>query len=391
MTLTESLNRLDVYRIVHDFDQDYFNTDKPLRDDQVDRVIVIIQLEKMLVSFGLPLELIDNIMRRCLEDSPSVGALLLYYKNTPPITLHPLPLSTEAHYINTASKSLLVQLTQTPIDGDLTSYRKLMTWVFKHHFKKLTLDQKLELIRKSNITPWEQRSTSQKLELLGRIQAPTFWGQAKLNLQLLSWKVQFAAAWVLKTLFITCGWAVLAILWAMLATLTLIGLASLSLKIAENFSYVAGNATFQKLNNTYVNYEATILETMIMTPVKAFIYPFFCLPVIWDKCIAYFVTTGIIFSLGFALQNSILPKSVQEKGARIELVGLKFVYVAVCFFNPLFGCLELQKLLMQSINEANITVEQRAFTNAHFPELINQWLQLVEPNDTNTESLLTQQ
>ena len=70
------LNQLDIYRIVHDFDQDHFNTAKPLRDDQVGRIIVIIQLERMLLLSHLPIELIDDIMRRCLENSPSVGASL---------------------------------------------------------------------------------------------------------------------------------------------------------------------------------------------------------------------------------------------------------------------------------------------------------------------------
>lgn len=102
------LNQLDVYRIVHDFDRDHFKIEKPLRDDQIDRIRVIIQLERMLYFSRIPLELIDKIMRHCLEDSPSVGTLLMYYKNTPAILLHPLPLSSNICYINTASKALLV-------------------------------------------------------------------------------------------------------------------------------------------------------------------------------------------------------------------------------------------------------------------------------------------
>ena len=61
------LNQLDVYKIVHGFDQDYFNAAKPLRETQVDRVIVIIQFERMLASHRLPMELIDEIMRRCFS------------------------------------------------------------------------------------------------------------------------------------------------------------------------------------------------------------------------------------------------------------------------------------------------------------------------------------
>src|SRR5579872_4836467 len=137
------LNQLDIYRIVHDFDKDHFNTAKPLRNNQVGRVIVIIQFERMMGSFGIPTEIIDDIMRRCLKDSPSVGALLMCYKNTPAIVmLHPLPLSYNTNYLNTASQSLLVRLKLTPANGELASYQQLMALVFTHHFKKLTLDQK---------------------------------------------------------------------------------------------------------------------------------------------------------------------------------------------------------------------------------------------------------
>lgn len=52
---------------------------------------------------------------------------------------------------------------------------------------------------------------------------------------------------------------------------------------------------------------------------------------------------------------------------------------------------DLQIRLLKSINEANITTEKNAFVNAHFPDLLNEWLQLVNVSDTNTESSLTQQ
>ncbi len=368
-----SLNQLDVYRIVHDFDRDHFNTAKPLRKTQVDRVIVIIQFERMLVSIGIPLELIDDIMRRCLVNSSSVGALLMFYKNTPAIALlHPLPLSTEAHYINTASKSLLVRLKQTPANGELASYRKLMTWVFTHHFKKLTFDQKFELIRRSNITPWEQRSTSQKLELLGRMQARTFWGKAKISLQLFSWKVQFAAAWALENNVIK---------WAMLSTVGALAFVGLSLGIARRSSY-AKTAIYQVLNAGCI------------------------------KAFEYFITAGFallgvslaFIGLGLALQISIFPQSLREKGAWLQslswncqLIALSFLGVILIsnsralsisnYNNLVYASKELQKLLLQSINKANITTEQDAFANAHLPDLINHWLNLIMPNDTNTGSL----
>src|SRR3954469_14016485 len=122
LSLTESLNQLDVNRIVHNFDQAYFKIAEEPSKDQANRVIVMIQFERMLAFSLIPIELINKIMRRCLENSPSVRTLLMYYKNTPPIVmLHPLPLSSNAKYINTASQSLLVRLEQTPADGKLAS------------------------------------------------------------------------------------------------------------------------------------------------------------------------------------------------------------------------------------------------------------------------------
>jgi hypothetical protein len=112
---------------------------------QVDRIVVITQFERLLSSH-LPIDIVDKIMRHSLEDCPSVGTLLMYYKNTPAIVaLHPLPLADNPDYINTVSKSLLVQLKQKPVGGHLASYHRLMRVVFSSHFDMLTFPEQLKL------------------------------------------------------------------------------------------------------------------------------------------------------------------------------------------------------------------------------------------------------
>ncbi len=368
LSLTGPLNQLDIHRIVHDFDRDYFKTDKPL---PVDRIIGIIQFQKkMCVHF--PIELVNEIMRHCLEDCPSVGALLMYYKNSRVIVLHPLPPSDNIVYLNDASRSILVRLKQTPTNGELASYQQLMTTVFKYHFKKLTIDQKLELIRRSNITPWEQKSTSEKLELLGRIQAPTLWGQTKVRLQFLSWKVQFATAWALENNVI---------FFAVACTALVLVLSSFLLLIAGCFSSVASTAIYQTLNNARM---------------KAFMY----------VIISAFGALGASLAmagLGLVLQIPTLPNSIQEKGAWIQSVNwnsflIAFHFILIIFqksnetshANLLGATQELKRLLLQSINEANLTVEQTTFVNTQLPDLMNKWLQLTNPSDTSTGSSQTQ-
>jgi hypothetical protein len=138
-------DQIEIYRIVNDFDQKHFKTDKPLRNDQAGRVVVITQVERKLSSL-FPIDIVDKIMRHSLEDCPSVGALLMYYKSTPAIVaLHPLPLSDNPDYINTASKSLLVQLNTKPSGGHLAAYHQLMTMVFYNYHDKLTFIEQFAL------------------------------------------------------------------------------------------------------------------------------------------------------------------------------------------------------------------------------------------------------
>jgi hypothetical protein len=173
MTITP-LNQSDVFRIAHGFDQDIFKTAEPLLKDQVARIFVIIQVERKLYSHLPVVELIDQIMRLYLKICPSVVTVLMLYNTPAIVVLHP-PLFYNMNCINNASKSLLVQLNQEPANGDLASYQKLMTTVFTHHFQKLTIDQKIELIQKSNSIPWEQKSESQKLEFFNNVQACSLW------------------------------------------------------------------------------------------------------------------------------------------------------------------------------------------------------------------------
>jgi hypothetical protein len=326
----------------------------------------------MLSSF--PIDVVNDIMWRSLDNSPSVGTLLLYYKNTFLINGPSLlPLSKNTDYINNAAKSLLVRLNQTPANEELASYQQLMTTVFTHHLTKLTLDQKIDLIRRSNITPWEQKSTSQKLELLGRIQAPTFWGKAKVRLQLLSWRVQYAAAWTVENHVIKV---------AMLATVLALCCGTLLSGLAKNYSYIS-RATDEALNN--IVWEAT-----------KFLF------------IAFLATTGAslaMTSLGLALQIPIFPKSIKEKGAWIQSVSWNCFLIALDSFLPfssmhdqessddisvLQGWIvnayqKLPKLLLPSC------IEKETFFNAHLPDLMNQWLHLTMPCGINTESSQTLQ
>jgi hypothetical protein len=359
------LNQLDIYRIVHDFDQDFFKTAEELPKDQVDRIFVIIQVERKLYSHHLPIiELIDEIMRLYLENSPSVVTLLMLYNTPAIVVLHPLPFG--SHHINTASRSLLVQLNKTPADGKLASYLQLMTRIFKHHFKKLTPDEKLELMRRSHITPWEQRSTRQKLELLGKIQAPTLWGQAKLKLQLLSWKVQFAISWALENNII-----LRAVVDPFIAT----GFGLCVSIYATLFFSMRGIAVPAICTELFVKSITTLLYYYVFV---------LLLPSLTITC------------LGLALRIPILPESLQKKGAWVQLVSWKCFLIAFPFpfiekGDGFRKCQDLKNLLLQSINEANITAEKNAFVNAHLPDLLNEWMQLVNTSDTNTGSLQMQQ
>ncbi len=90
ITPTRPLNQVDIYRIVNNFDQGNFKTAEELPKDQVDRIFVIIQVERKLYSHHLPIvELIDEIMRLYLESSPSVVTLLMLYNTPAIVVLHP--------------------------------------------------------------------------------------------------------------------------------------------------------------------------------------------------------------------------------------------------------------------------------------------------------------
>ena len=373
------LNQSDIYRIVRDFDRVHFKTPELSRDEQIDHVKTINRFERKLEDSHLPIDLVDMIMRRHLEESPSVGALLMFYRNVPSLERdHPLPLARNVHHLNNASEFLLSHLNQQPSEGYLASYRQLMTVVFKHHFSKLSLEQKFELIQRSSITPWEQRSTQQKLSLLGRIQAPTLLGQAKVKLRMLTWKVQFAAVWALEKNLITKTVSV--ILGGVGITALLLLLGSFSSTIAASAVYLA----------------------FLSIAVKAYIYGLIALAAILGTCLVF----GVI---GFALRAPIFPTSIQEKGFWVQSVSFKCSLLAFLLIIALLPkdtrngrrdtsvqdlmieSQELQKLLLQSINQANITVDQESFANAQLSELVDKWLILTSPNDKGIGSSQMQQ
>lgn len=346
-----SLNQLDVYKIVHDFDRDHFQIANP--KDQLDRVFVIIQFGRKLQSC-LPVELINEIMRLYLEKSPSVITLLMLY-NTPAIVmLHPLPLSSNTRYINTASQSLLVRLNQTSANGEHSSYQQLMKWVFTHHFEKLQPDQKIELIQKSCIMPQEQKSASQKPDLLGRILGPTLSSQVKTKLQLLPWKVKSAAA---------NGGIEHAVVSAMFAP----GLAAiLGLGLLWAFGCVLPSTTYAFLKNPLLKPLKKICELNLLGS--------FCSPII-----IIIAALPIVF-FGAVLQARIFPTYLQEIG---------FWMCSIAFLCSPFNDAETHNKKIEERSELknelikSITV----FAKEHFPDLLNEWLNLTMPNDTNTGSL----
>ncbi|HUD02038.1 MAG TPA: hypothetical protein VMR37_06900, partial [Rhabdochlamydiaceae bacterium] len=189
------LKHQDISRIIDAFDQDNFKA-PPLKSLPYARQLIVInQLERSLY-LTFPAEIIDKIVRPFIESSPSIKILWMHFIGSPVIaSKYNYPLASNT-FLNSASKILLLKLGKTPSaeKEDLACFKQLMTEVFKHYFHKLSQPQKLELLQKCYITPWEQRSPEQQLVLLGRVQHLSGWGHPKIKLQFLSWKIRFAAA-----------------------------------------------------------------------------------------------------------------------------------------------------------------------------------------------------
>ena len=373
LALKGPFNQLDVFRITDQFDADHFGVSKSKNSCYpLDEAVAMGQFGQKLYSTplitgsGLPIDVLDLIMRSHLNDCPSVATLLAIYKNTI-LPRYALPFAQSTLHLNDASKDLLQRLGQVPSIGNLAGYRQLMTLVFRDYFSKLTLDQKLELIRRSSI--WENKSGEQKVELFGRIQAPTHWGQFKVLLQVQSWKIQLAVIRVLnkglieKYYFnsITRGLRVISLIYmaAFMAAANSLVLRGVAAKLVWKVMMT-------------ILYEYRVRVVVLVTSVFG----------------------GIAIALTLLLMGSLLRISVfsvqlNEKGKWIQELGLTLLKIEALVYSEASEMQErmlkreiknLEQTLMQSIDEAQITVDQARLTDAYLPELLEKWHQLTAPS-----------
>jgi hypothetical protein len=390
-------NYKDLTRMMIDFDQDKFKTPISTPISYARQTIVIHQLENNLHAL-FSVEIVDQIARYCFDDAPSVQALWKYYIGSPQVASKYhllLPLSNQL-LLNSASKILLLKLRQKLSEEKhaLGYFKQLMTCVFRHHFQKLNPSQKLLLLQKIPMTPWEQKSSDEKLKLFGRMQQLAGWSHPKIKFQFLVWKMRFAAARVLKADVLL--WS-LAVPFLTLGTMYFINL------VFSGFRWI--NSVTFKNQKTEVFFDA--LVTTLSTG-------------IWIGIIggAILTSCGTAFSLLFAGLGKILalrylPAHIQEKGTWIQSVSWNCFQLNLnCFciiasFLPSFGprdqrlndewhanikkaLNELNRQLKESINEEKIPVEQEKFIEAQIPDLLEKWHFLISekflPNGINTGS-----
>jgi hypothetical protein len=189
-------------------------------------------------------------------------------------------------------------------------------------------------------------------------------GQAKAKLQLLSWKVQYAAAWALENNVI---------IWAVAAVMITVFVVSFAFWLASFSTAITTSALYLTLHSTWI---------------KVYVYGAITIA-------ASLATSLVLTGVGLALKTSIFPTSIQEKGAWIQSVSWKSFLLTFLFLvnvipsnnqssnqtnanldNLWKTSKELQELLLQSMNQAN---NQIAFVDAQLPELIDKWLVLTSP------------
>ncbi|HEX2580314.1 MAG TPA: hypothetical protein VHK67_07940 [Rhabdochlamydiaceae bacterium] len=331
------------------------------QEDQKGRAVVMHQLQRHLLNTkSLPIEVIDIIFQYHLNDTRSASDLLVFYRGSPAIHAKSPLLLYHVHYLNTAAENLLKQLKLKVPLGD--AFPHLMVHVLTHYFNTLSLDNKIAFIRSSQVTVWENRSLTEKIQLLGRARITSLSNA----LRLISWKVQFAIIKILENkifeilflVFVSC----LALPWIVVFFGTLFG-----------FSETAFIQQLSSIWRPVLLYTAALLV----------------------GCMCLSLITAV---LGKAAQFSWFSQSIKNKGAWVQAVSLCCVRIE---FNSLIfllsfvkgkdskftnssledtmkACKKLSKLLSQSINEANLTFNQEAFVNAHRPELNQQWLQIAQ-------------
>ncbi|MBS0648619.1 MAG: hypothetical protein JSS10_05260 [Verrucomicrobia bacterium] len=214
-----ALTRNDINKIIYEFDRVHFpHVTKPAsRIEGGDNYVKTNLFERhLLEDRGLPVEIVDNIARLHLMSSPSIGALLLYYKGSPTFK-RPAEITLNGRCLEGASKALLVhmgiQLAQERTE--LAGFKQLITLVLNEYLHKLGINDKLEMIRKIEGTTFQIQNDalppgntlSDKLaQLKSRLQIDQGrWSKAKVELQLISWRVQLLVARVLDSIFFKIG------------------------------------------------------------------------------------------------------------------------------------------------------------------------------------------
>lgn len=391
-------NYQDLTRMIIDFDRDKFKTPISTPISYARQTIFIHQLERNL-HIRFPIEIVDQIVRSCFERAPSVQALWMCYVGSPRVTLKcksVLPLFIPT-FLNGASKILLLKLRQKPSEEkhELGYFKQLMTCVFKHHFQKLKLSQKLLLLQRCHITitPWEQKSSDEKLKLFGRMQQLAGWSQPKIKFQFLLWKIRFAVARVLKADIL---------FWSLAVPFLILGTMYVTNMVLFSFQWINSKTFKNEKTETFFDVINTTLDKGI-----------------WKGVIGGMIVTGsgiasslFFVALGTALKLRYLPTHIQEKGAWIRsfswncfelnwncfLILLTFLPSSSsrehmneqCKADIIKALNQLNQQLKESINEEKIPVEQEKFLEAQLPDLEEKWQLLISekflPNGTNTGS-----
>lgn len=239
-----ALTRNDINKIIYKFDEVHFpeavrsqnsNETIPERavrenrrinllerglDKELDEAVARINAAKALKGmkdpkdrYFLPPDILSSMVQLDLMASPSVRRLLTCYQSslhpndkTPKITQNP-------RRLEEASKALLqhMRIEPTQATAELACFKQLMTLVFVHYFNKLSLPQQIEMIKKIQGSTWriqqnvlpQGKNLSEKLAQLKStlVVDQGRWSKAKVELQLISWKVQAFVARVLDSIF----------------------------------------------------------------------------------------------------------------------------------------------------------------------------------------------
>lgn len=385
-------------RIITEFDQDKFSIPPPKPSELARKIIAISNFQHYLSDNHVPVELIDHLVRSYLDSTPSVASLWMCYGGSPKVASKYdllLPLSGNSVFLNAASKVLLFKLGQTLFKDNRDSFKELMTCVFTHHFKKLDGPQRLHLFQSSNInTSWEQKNADQKLQLLGKVQAFCGWSHPQIKLQFLMWKVRFAVAYIIKKDIL---------FWMVVGPIFVLG--------TMTFANILFLFLLSVLGSTFKNDKIEALLHWIVTKAGPKIF----LSILSGLGISASCGAISLFFLAFGalLNTRYFPTHIQQKGAWLRSISwtclginLNCIVILLDLLVPkenkqkqhlsdLYRDLDkLSDLLKETINEAQIPVEQATFLEAQLPDLLEKWQELVAEkfhlSDTNTGSSPTQ-